>query len=95
MQGDLLVAQQYFSGADRDAYGSAGVLARALATAVGPLLTVLFTHRSSRPHGDAMREQLKLLGLYTIALVSGAVCLYVLRGFCLQLLHRNTPEAAA
>jgi hypothetical protein len=95
IQGDLLVANKFFTKSEIDAYGSAGVLARALATAVGPLLTVLFTHRSSRPHGDALREQLKLLGLYTVTLVSGAICLFVLRGFCLQLLHRNTPEAAA
>jgi hypothetical protein len=94
-QGDLLVANKFFTKTALDAYGSAGLLARALPTAVGPLLVVLFTHRSSRPHGDALREQLKLLGLYTVALVSGAIGLFVLRGFCLQLLHRNTPEAAA
>jgi O-antigen/teichoic acid export membrane protein len=95
IQGDLLVANKFFTKSEIDAYGSAGVLARALATAVGPLLIVLFTHRSSRQHGNAMREQLKLLGLYTVALVSGAICLFVLRGFCLQLLHRDTPDAAA
>jgi len=80
-----------------DAYGSAGLLARALPTAVGPLLTVLFTHRSGRDHhhGDALQEQLKLIGLYAGGLILGAICLYMLRGFCLQLLHRNTPAAAA
>ena len=96
IQGDLLVANKYFTKGEIDAYGSAGVLARALATAVGPLLTVMFTHRSSRHHhADDVREQLKLLGLYAFGLVVGAVCLFVLRGFCLQLLHRNTPDAAA
>ena len=95
VQGDLLVANKYFTKSEIDAYGSAGVLARALATAVGPLLIVLFTHRSSRQHGDALREQWKLLGLYAFGLISGAICLYYLRGFCLQLLHRNTAEAAA
>jgi hypothetical protein len=97
IQGDLLVAQRYFSGAERDDYGSAGLFARALPTAVGPLLDVLFTHRSSRHHhhGDHLREQLKLLGLYAFGLVSGAIALYVLRKFCLEILHRNTPEAAA
>jgi hypothetical protein len=96
IQGDLLVANKFFTKSEIDAYGSAGVLARALATAVGPLLTVLFTHRSSRHHhADDVREQLKLLGLYAFGLVAGAVCLFILRGFCLQLLHRNTPEAAA
>jgi len=95
-QGDLLVANKFFPKEALDAYGSAGLLARALPTAVGPLLTVLFTHRSSRHHhqDDALREQLKLLGLYAAGLISGAICLFVLRGFCLQLLHRNTPEAA-
>src|ERR1017187_10046729 len=68
IQGDLLVANKFFTKSEIDAYGSAGGLARALATAVGPLLIVLFTHRSSRQHGNAMREQLKLLGLYTVAL---------------------------
>jgi len=93
-QGDLFVANKFFTKREIDAYGSAGVLARALTTAVGPLLAVLFTHRSSRHHGDALVEQLKLVGLYAAGLISGAICLYVLRGFCLQLLHRNTPEAA-
>ena len=93
-QGDLLVANKFFSKGEIDAYGSAGLLARALPTAVAPLLTVLFTHRSSRHHGDALREQLKLLGLYAFALVSGAVGLVVFKTFALQLLHRNTPEAA-
>ena len=66
-QGDLLVANKFFAKGDLDAYGSAGLLARALPTAVGPLLAVLFTHRSSRHHGDALHEQLKLLGLYALA----------------------------
>ena len=93
-QGDLLVAGKFFEKADRDAYTSAGILARALPTAVGPLLAVLFTHRSSRQHGDALAEQLKLLGLYAFGLVSGAACLFALKTFVLQLLHRNTPAAA-
>lgn len=96
-QGDTLVAQRYFSEADRDAYSAAEKLAYALVTAMGPLLTVLFTHRSSRQHhhGDEFSEQLKLLALYAAGLVFGAACLYVLRGFCLQLFHRDTPEAEA
>jgi hypothetical protein len=93
-QGDLLVANKFFEKGDLDAYGSAGLLARALPTAVGPLLAVLFTHRSGRQHGDALREQLKLLGLYAFGLLSGALGLFVLKSFVLQLLHRNTPEAA-
>ena len=96
-QGDLLVANKFFAKDALDAYGSAGLFARALPTVVGPLLTVLFTHRSSRHHhdDDTMREQLKLMGLYAAGLVFGALCLFVLRGFCLQLLHRDTPEAVA
>jgi hypothetical protein len=93
-QGDLLVANKFFAKGDLDAYGSAGLLARALPTAVGPLLAVLFTHRSGRHHGDALPEQLKLLGLYAFGLFSGAIGLLVLKTFALQLLHRNTPEAA-
>jgi hypothetical protein len=96
-QGDLLVAKKHFAKDELDAYGSAGLFARALPTAVGPLLIVLFTHRSSRHHhhGDDLREQLKLLALYAFGLVSGAIALFVLRKLCLEILHRNTPEAAA
>ena len=69
-QGDLLVANKFFSKSELDAYGSAGLLARALPTVVGPLLTVLFTHRSSHQHHrDALREQLKLIGLYAAGLL--------------------------
>jgi len=95
-QGDLLVANKFFAKGALDAYGSAGLFARALPTVVAPLLTVLFTHRSSRHHhdDDTLREQLKLMGLYAAGLVVGALCLFGLRGFCLQLLSRNTPEAA-
>jgi len=93
-QGDLLVANKFFTKSDLDTYGSAGLLARALPTAVGPLLAVLFTHRSGQHHGAALREQLKLLGLYAFGLFSGAMGLLVLKTFALQLLHRNTPEAA-
>jgi hypothetical protein len=96
-KGDTLVAQRHFSADARDAYSAAETLAVALVTAVGPLLTVLFTHRSSRQHhhGDALWDQLKLIGLYAAGLVTGGICLYTLRGFCLQLFHRNTPEAVA
>ena len=95
LQGDMLVAQRYFAETERDAYIAAERLAVALPLTVAPLLTVLFTHRSSQHHGDALLEQLKLLGLYIVGLVCGATCLFVLRTFCLKLLGRNTPEAAA
>jgi hypothetical protein len=96
LQSDQLVANKFFPG-EIDAYGSAGLFARALPTVAGPLLAVLFTHRSSHSqhHGEDLREQLKLLGLYTFGLVSGAIILFVLKGFCLGILNRNTPEAAA
>ncbi len=94
-QSDQLVAQHYFSDADRDAYIVAGQLARALPMTVGPLLTVLFTSRSSHRTGGVVAEQFKLLGIFSIGLVFGAVCLFVMRVFCLKLLGRNTPEAAA
>ncbi|HTQ52602.1 MAG TPA: hypothetical protein VMJ12_17980 [Candidatus Acidoferrales bacterium] len=94
-QGDNLVAQRYFSDADRDAYSVAEKLAVALPTAVGPLLIVLFTHRSSHHHKDARVEQLKLAGLYAVGLISGAIGLYLLRNFCVGLLNPHTPEASA
>lgn len=93
-QGDTLAAQRSFSEVDRDVYSAAEKLAVALTTGLGPLLTVLFTHRSSRSHGDELSEQLKLLGLYALGLVAGAACLYGLRHFCLHLLNPNTPKAA-
>jgi hypothetical protein len=96
-QGDQLVANKFFSEADRDAYSSAGLLARTLPTVSGPLLAVLFTHRSGRQHhhGDDLREQLKLLGLYGFALVFGATCLFVSKDIALHLLGRNTPQASS
>lgn len=94
-QADLLVARKFFAKESLDAYGSAGLLARALPTVAGPLLAVLFTHRSGRHHGDGLRDQMKLVGLYAAGLILGGIALFVLRDFCLQLLHRNTPEAAA
>jgi hypothetical protein len=96
-QWDMLVAKKHFSSKEAlDAYGSAAVFARQLPNVMAPLLTVLFTYRSSRQHhhDDALREQQKLLGLYAAGLICGAAGLFILRGFCLQLLHRNTPEAA-
>ncbi len=95
MQGDQLVAQKYFSPAARDAYAAAERLAVALPMTVAPLLTVLFTHRSSDRTPTAFGAQLKLIGLYAAGLLGGAGALIVLRAFCLKLMGRNTPEAAA
>ena len=92
--GDYLVANKFFSKGDLDAYVAAGILARALPMTVAPLLTVLFTSRSSQRRGGIVVEQLKLMGLSTLGLVFGAICLFVLRTFCLKLIGRNTPDAA-
>jgi len=95
LQGDLLVIQRYFSGGDRDAYTAAERFAFALPTTVAPLLTVLFTHRSVEHTAAALREQLKLLGLYTAGLIFGTVCLLLLRVLLLKIIGKYTPEAAA
>jgi len=97
-QYDLLVAQHYhFPGDELNHYTAAGLLARQIPTLVGPLLTVLFTHRSSRQqhHGDELWEQMKLLGLFAFGLVFNATGLCVLKTVGLRLLSQNTPEAAA
>jgi hypothetical protein len=94
-QGDLLVAQRFFAKPELDAYTAAGVFARALPMTVAPLLTVLFTNRSTAHTGDALREQLKLLGLYAAGLSCGLIGLLVLKTICLKAIARYTPEAAA
>jgi hypothetical protein len=95
-QGDLLVMQRNFSGADCDAYALAERLAAALPMTVAPLLTVLFTSRSGTRSGNVVIEQLKLLGLYVGGLAFGAGALFVLRNFCVRLiLGRSSPEASA
>jgi hypothetical protein len=95
-QGDLLVAKKFFSGADNDAYNCAERLAAALPMTVAPLLTVLFTSRSGTRSGNAVAEQMKLLGLYILALLFGAGALFLLRGSCVKIiLGRPSPEAEA
>jgi len=96
MQGDLLVAKKFFTGADNDAYNCAERLAVALLYAVTPLLTVLFTSRSGARAGNIVSEQLMLLGLYALALLFGAGVLFLLRGLCVKIiLGRPSPEAEA
>ncbi len=96
MQGDLLVAKKFFSGGENDAYNCAERLAAALPIAVAPLLTVLFTSRSGARTGRIVGDQLKLLGLYLLGLIAGAVALFMMRDFCVKLiLGRSSPEAAA
>ena len=95
-QGDLLVANKFFTGAENDAYNCAERLAAALPITVAPLLTVLFTSRSGARSGSIVVEQFKLFGLYVVGLVLGAIVLYQLRSFCVKLiLGRPAPEAEA
>ncbi len=95
IQSDLLVAQRYFSSMELGNYSAAGLLARALPMSVAPLLTVLFTHRSGQSHGDALPEQLKLLGLYAASLICGAVVMFGLRYFLVKLIFgKPAPESA-
>jgi hypothetical protein len=77
---DLLVAKQFFSDRQNDAYNRAELLATSLILTAGPLLTVLFTSRSGARSGNAVVEQLKLLGVFVVALLFGAGMLYLLRG---------------
>ncbi len=95
LQGDWLVANKFFAKEQLDAYAAAGILARALPQAVAPLLTVLFTSRSGQRAGGIVAEQLQLIGLSSLALVVGAFCLLALRTFCLKILGKYSPEAAA
>jgi hypothetical protein len=95
-QGDMLVMQHYFTDSERDAYATAERLAVALPMTVGPLLAVLFASRSGERVGNIVREQFKLLGLYTLGLMIGAAALLALRGFCVKLiLGKDSPEAVA
>jgi O-antigen/teichoic acid export membrane protein len=94
-QGDWLVANKFFTKEELDAYSAAGILARALPMTVAPMLSVLFTSRSGERAGSLLAEQLKLAALSGFGLVFGAICLFVLRTFCLKLLNKYTPEAAA
>ena len=96
LSGDMLVAKKYFGQADLDNYAAANRLAVGLPMVVGPLLTVLFTSRSSERTGSVVKEQLKLLGLYAAGLFCGAIALLALRDFLIKLLLRNeSPQAAA
>jgi hypothetical protein len=96
-QYDNLVAQRYFGEVDRDNYGTAAYLAHQIPTLVGPLLVVLFTHRSSRrEHRQSeLGEQMKLFGIYTAGLLCNAGGLCLLKSIGLGLLGHNNPEAAA
>jgi hypothetical protein len=57
---------------------------------------VLFTSRSGARSGNVVAEQLKLLGLYVLALLFGAGLLFLLRDLCVKIiLGRSSPEAEA
>ena len=94
-QSDYLVANKFFTKGELDTYAAAGILARALPMTVAPLLTVLFTSRSGQRAGGIVSGQLKLIGLSFLALAFGAICLFALRTYCLKIIGRYTPEAAA
>jgi len=93
-QGDLLVANKFFTNGELDAYTAAGTLARALPMTVSPLLAVLFTSRSGARSGGIVTEQLKLLGLYSFGLMIGAAGLFGLRTFCVKLIFGHPVPAA-
>jgi O-antigen/teichoic acid export membrane protein len=94
-QGDLLVAQRHFAGTELGGYSAAGLLARAPAMVVFPLLTVLFTSRSGRQGVQTAGDQKILLGLYAAGLACGALGLILLRDFFgLMFSHQFTPEAS-
>ena len=91
-----MVAQRNFTGRDLGLYTAAGLLGRALPMVVAPMLTVLFTSRSGHRTDSALREQLKLLGLYATGLAAGAAVLLLLRNFWVRMIFGEyTPEAAA
>jgi hypothetical protein len=95
MRGDLLVAKRFFVKADNDAYNIAELLATSLPITAAPLLTVLFTSRSSTRSGNIVSEQFKLLGLYVFALLFGGVTLFVLRHLLIRFMAGHAIAAAA
>ena len=94
-KGDLLVAQKYF-GTDADTYSGAVKIASGLHLAVGPLLTVLFTARSSERSGRSLKAPLSLLALYAAGLIVGATVLYFARDLCVRMLRGEyLPDTSA
>lgn len=94
-KGDLLVAQKYF-GVQADTYAGAVKIASGLHLAVGPLLTVLFTARSSERSGRSLSAPLSLLALYAAGLIVGATILFFARDLCVRLLRGEyLPETSA
>ena len=93
---DSLVAVKYFSKADLDAYFGASKISGALYLAVAPLLTVLFTARSSQRGSRSVAGPLGLLMLYAGGLCVGALVLFFARDLCVRLLvGEASPETSA
>jgi hypothetical protein len=93
-QGDLLVAKKFFNASDLDAYSAASQLARALPMTVGPLLTVLFTSRSSEREGLIVAAQLKLMAVYAGGLIFGAAGLLAFKGIGVKLIFGHPAPVA-
>ena len=94
-QGDLLVAQRWFSGKQLGSYSAAGLLARALVFVVAPLLTVLFTSRSGDQSAPALREQLQVLGLYAGGLAVGGAVLLLMRPLLVKFIFGHAAAEAS
>lgn len=95
-KGDTLVANKYFNGADKDMYGAAGQLGRALIFTVAPMLTVIFTSRSGKRNQEAAMDQRILLLLYAGGLAVGATGILLLKNVLVALIFgRITPESSA
>ena len=88
-QGDVLVAKKYFTDEVLGAYTAAARISSAMHLAVGPLLVVLFTARSSERAGKSIAGPVGLLVLYATGLITGAVVVFVARDFCVQLLFKQ------
>jgi hypothetical protein len=91
-----LVAVKFFAEADKDAYVGAFKISNALYIAVAPLLTVLFTARSSQRVSRSVAGPLGLLMLYAAGLCVGALVLFFARDLCVRLLGGvPSPETSA
>jgi hypothetical protein len=94
-KGDTLVANKYFSGADKDLYGAAGQLGRALVFTVTPMLAVVFTSRSGKRNEEAAIDQRILLLLYAGGLAVGAAGILLLKNLFVALIFgHGTPQSA-
>ena len=93
-KGDMLVATRHFPD-QLGAYSYAWRLAQILPFLVGPLLTVLFAHRSGDHKGGAVAEQFRFMGLFAAGLLGGAVGLVALKHIGIWLLAHREPNAAA